>query len=249
MGQIYDENGKKIPDTSTAPAWIYKDHPDSVMKNFSADYQWQLDFTDDIIQKKSTEFIEKTVHHFSNRYPGKILGFAVGLQEEHEIKYGQTGYQWRDYNDRTQLDFKQKYGEKQPVINYNNEIKNGLANAEPLLYAHKEYRENRLKDATCAYAKAIRDQGALAMGYFDDFAVFEEKIYVLDGNKRKIYLFDFELNLLDEISISNPASAFLIKERFCLFLFVGNKGLHWTLSPKGLLFCYWGNSSEVVSSC
>lgn len=177
-GRSYlDENGKKIPDTSTAPAWIYKDHPDSVMKNFSGEYQWQLDFSDDFIQKKSTEFIEKTVHHFSNRYPGKILGFAVGLQEEHEIKYGQTGYQWRDYKESTQRDFSGKYGLSQPTINYNNNIQLGPQKIEALLHIHKEYRENRLRDATCLYAKAIQKNGAMAMGYFAETFTSHDAIY------------------------------------------------------------------------
>jgi len=177
-GRSYlDENGKNIPDTSTAPAWIYKDHPDLVMKNFSGDYQWQLDFTDDFIQKKSTEFIEKTVHHFSNRYPGKILGFAVGLQEEHEIKYGQTGYQWRDYKESTQRDFSKKYGIPQPTINYNNNIQLGPQKIEPFLHTHKEYRENRLRDATCLYAKSIQKSGALAMGYFAETFTSHDAIY------------------------------------------------------------------------
>ncbi|WP_233589752.1 beta-galactosidase [Acidovorax sp. FJL06] len=177
-GRSYlDENGKKIPDASTVPAWVYKDHPDSVMKNFSGEYQWQLDFTDDFIQKKSTEFTEKTVLHFSNRYPGKILGFSVGLQEEHEIKYGQTGYQWRDYKKSTQNDFSKKYGTPQPVINYNNNIHLGPQKIEPLLYIHKEYRENRLRDATCLYSKAIRKNGALAMGYFAETFTSHDAIY------------------------------------------------------------------------
>ena len=177
-GRSYlDESGKKIPDTSTAPGWIYKNHPDSVMKNFTKDYQWQLDFTDDLIQKKSTEFIEKTVHHFSTRYPGKILGFAVGLQEEHEIKYGQTGYQWRDYKESTQQDFLKKYGELQPVINYNNNVDIGPQKIEPLLHIHKEYRENRLRDATCLYSKAIQKKGALAIGYFAETFTSHDAIY------------------------------------------------------------------------
>jgi hypothetical protein len=84
----------------------------------------------------------------------------------------------------------------------------------------------------------------LAMGYFDDFAVFEEKIYVLDGNKRKIYLFDYGLNLLDEIPISNPASGFLINRNgIFLYQMIENPDFPFQLSflphgekePKGLI--------------
>lgn len=172
-----DEHGKVIKDEYTIPTWIYAKYQDHLMKNFSGSHQKQPDFSDSPIRKHSIDFIEHTVSHFSKRYQGKILGFAIGLQEEHEIKYGQTGYQWRDYNNNTQDDFKLKYGEKQPVINYNNEIKNGIANTEPLLHTLKEYRENRLKETTCSYAKVIRDQGALAMGYFAETFTSHDGIY------------------------------------------------------------------------
>ena len=65
----------------------------------------------------------------------------------------------------------------QTIINYNNEVKNGMANIEPLLYTHKEYRETRLKEATCHYAKAIRAQGASAMGYFAETFTSHDGIY------------------------------------------------------------------------
>lgn len=172
-----DENGKVIKDEYTMPTWIYANYQDHLMKNFSGNHQKQADFSDGPIRKHSAEFIAHAVSHFSKRYQGKILGFAIGLQEEHEIKYGQTGYQWRDYNDNTQSDFEKKYGKKQPIINYNNEIKNGTANIEPLLYSHKEYRENRLKETTCSYAKVIRDQGGSSIGYFAETFTSHDGIY------------------------------------------------------------------------
>lgn len=175
--QYLDENGKKIDDASSAPKWLYSEHPDSVMKNFSGNFQWQPDFTDEVVKKHSSRFISQTVAHFSKRYPGKILGFAIGLQEEHEIKYGQAGYQWRDYKESTQRDFQARYGAAQPVINYNNDIKNGHAKPEPLLHTHREYRETRLAQATCEHAKAIRDQGAPAIGYFAETFTSHDAIY------------------------------------------------------------------------
>jgi hypothetical protein len=175
--QYLDENGRKIEGASTAPKWLYSEHPGSVMKNFSGNHQWQPDFTDDVVKKHSSRFISQAVAHFSKRYPGKILGFAIGLQEEHEIKYGQTGYQWRDYKESTQRDFQAKYGAAQPIINYNNDIKNGQPKPEPLLNTHREYRESRLAQATCEQAKAIRDQGAAAIGYFAETFTSHDAIY------------------------------------------------------------------------
>lgn len=172
-----DQTGKMITDSTTIPAWVYKDHKNALMKNFSGELTWQLDFTDATINQYRNRFISKTVDHLSGRYPGKILGYAIGLQEEHEIKYGQTGYQWRDFKESTQSDFSRKHGALQPVINYNNDIARGTPKAEPLLHAHKEYRENRLRDATCAYSKVIRDKGASAMGYFAEVFTSHDGIY------------------------------------------------------------------------
>lgn len=172
-----DQTGKEAPDSTTVPAWVYTDHKTALMKNFSGALTWQPDFTDPNINLYRNRFISKTVDHLSGRYPGKILGYAIGLQEEHEIKYGQTGYQWRDFKESTQSDFSRKHGALQPVINYNNEIARGTPKAEPLLYAHKEYRENRLRDATCAYSKVIREKGAAAMGYFAEVFTSHDAIY------------------------------------------------------------------------
>ncbi|RZJ58990.1 MAG: hypothetical protein EON49_12725 [Acidovorax sp.] len=172
-----DETGRLIKEEFTVPKWVYKDNPQALMKNFSNQIAWQLDFGDAAVQNLSRNFISKTVEHFSKRYPGRILGYAIGLQEEHEIKYGQTGYQWRDYRESTQEEFQRLYGSKQPIINYNNEIIKGIPTAEPLLHAHKEFRENKLSQATCLYAKAIRDKGASAIGYFAETFTSHDAIY------------------------------------------------------------------------
>ena len=172
-----DETGQIVPNLSTVPQWIVAAHPDMAMRNFSGEASWQPDFTDPAVRKYADPFIAQTVEHFSKRYPGKVLGYAIGLQEEHEIKYGQMGYQWRDYKDSTQQAFAKKYNAKQPVINYNNNIAAGVPKAEPLLHAHKEFREARLQEATCAYANVIRSKGAEAIGYFAETFTSHDAIY------------------------------------------------------------------------
>ena len=81
-----DETGQLVPNMSTVPQWITTAHPDMAMRNFSGEPSWQPDFTDASIRKYADPFIAQTVDHFSKRYPGKVLGYAIGLQEEHEIK-------------------------------------------------------------------------------------------------------------------------------------------------------------------
>lgn len=177
-GRTYkDEPSQPVHNMSSVPLWIIMEHPETVMRNFSGELTWQPDFTDASIRKYATPFIAQTVDHFSKRYPGKVLGYAIGLQEEHEIKYGQTNYQWRDYKDSTQDAFAKKYNAKQPVINYNNHIAAGIPKAEPLLHAHKEFREARLQEAACAYANVIRSRGAEAIGYFGETFTSHDAIY------------------------------------------------------------------------
>src|SRR3989344_4750832 len=146
-----DDPSQLMHNMSSLPLWIITGHPETAMRDFSGEPTWQPDFTDASIRKYAEPFIAQTIDHFSKRYPGKILGYAIGLQEEHEIKYGQTNYQWRDYKDSTQAAFAKKYNAKQPIINYNTHIAAGVPKAEPLLHAHKEFRETRLQKATCAY--------------------------------------------------------------------------------------------------
>lgn len=172
-----DDPSQLMHNMSSLPLWIITGHPETAMRDFSGEPTWQPDFTDASIRKYAEPFIAQTIDHFSKRYPGKILGYAIGLQEEHEIKYGQTNYQWRDYKDSTQAAFAKKYNAKQPIINYNTHIAAGVPKAEPLLHAHKEFRETRLQEATCAYANVIRSKGAEAIGYFAETFTSHDAIY------------------------------------------------------------------------
>lgn len=52
----------------------------------------------------------------------------------------------------------------------------------------------------------------LAMGYFEDFDVFDNKMYVLDGAGRKVLVFDFRLQMLEEIPIFHPAAGLLVNQ-------------------------------------
>ncbi|WP_426305818.1 hypothetical protein ACN9MJ_00345 [Acidovorax facilis] len=172
-----DDPSQLMHNMSSLPLWIITGHPETAMRDFSGEPTWQPDFTDASIRKYAEPFIAQTIDHFSKRYPGKILGYAIGLQEEHEIKYGQTNYQWRDYKDSTQAAFAKKYNAKQPIINYNNHIAAGVPKAEPLLHAQKDFRETRLQEATCAYASVIRSKGAEAIGYFAETFTSHDAIY------------------------------------------------------------------------
>lgn len=173
----FDAGGKRYPDRTTVPDWLYKQLPGAIMKNFSGQLTPQPDFANPAVRELSAKFVRNAVAHMQQRYPGKILAYPIGLQEEHEIKYGQTGYQWRDYGEAAQAAFRAETGAPLPVINYTSDIALGVPRAEPLLYAHKQFREARLKEATCFYAEAIRSQGGRAMSYFGELFTAHDAIY------------------------------------------------------------------------
>lgn len=71
----------------------------------------------------------------------------------------------------------------------------------------------------------------MAMGYFDDVEIYQDKIYVLDGNKRRIYVLDLKLNLIEEIPTVYPASGFLINRNgIFLYHMVDNPSFPYQLS-------------------
>lgn len=173
----FDSAGKHLPGRTTAPEWLYQQEPNGFMKNFSGKFTPQPDFMNPTVRQYSARFVRNAVTHLSKRYPGKITAYSIGLQEEHEIKYGQTGYQWRDYADAAQTAFHKQTGAPLPVINYTNDIAQGLPKTEPLLHTQKQFREARLKDATCFYADAIRGQGGRAISYFGELFTAHDAIY------------------------------------------------------------------------
>ncbi|MBO9680292.1 MAG: beta-galactosidase [Acidovorax sp.] len=177
-GRVYfDNTGKLHPHLTTVPAWMRAKHPEGFMKNFSGEPTAQPDFMNTSIRKHSSRFLSRAVEYFSQRYPQKVLGYAIAIQEEHEIKYGQNGYQWRDHGEAATAAFYKQTGSQPPVINYNNSIATGLPKHEPLLHAHKKFREDRLKDAICFYAGTIREKGGTAMGYFAETFTSHDAIY------------------------------------------------------------------------
>lgn len=166
-----------LDEHTVVPEWFLKKYPDAEMHDFSGKTVFQLQFDHPAVRKYAGRFVDQAVAHFSKQHKDAIFGYAVGLQEEHEIKFGQQGYHWRDYSPATQSDFKAAYGAPMPVINYNNEIAQGTPRQEILLPAHQAFREERLRDATCYYADIIRRRNQTAMAYFGELFTTHDAIY------------------------------------------------------------------------
>lgn len=172
----YDDSGK-LTERSVVPAWYMQKHPLTVMRDFAGQPTPQLSFTDPVARRYTSRFVSDAVKHFSARHGSAILGFAIGLQEEHEIKFGQTGYTWRDYSPEARAAFSRQYKGDMPVINYNNEIGQPRPKVEPLLPPHRAFREGQVIEATCHYAGLIRAQKAAAIGYFGETFTSHDAIY------------------------------------------------------------------------
>lgn len=178
-GRVYfDSQGKIYPHLTTVPSWMRTKYPDAFMKSFTGQSTAQPDFANSDVRRYTSRFIERAVEHIHHRYAGRVLGYAIALQEEHEIKYGQNGYQWRDYSTAAQAEFsKHAGGTSLPVINYNNTIATGTPKPEPLLNTQRRFREARLKEATCFYANTIRHKGGEAIAYFAETFTSHDGIY------------------------------------------------------------------------
>ncbi|QTD45864.1 beta-galactosidase [Ottowia testudinis] len=174
--KYFNDDGSKSGKT-VLPAWYINQHPNTLMRDFSGNITFQINLFDAAARKLVDRFIDNSVRHLSQRHGQSILGFAIGLQEEHEIKFGQEGYRWRDYSEKSKAAFQSRHGQPLPVLNYNNEIGQVRPHPEPMLTAHRLFREAQLRDATCHYADVIRQHRQQVVGYFGETLTSHDAIY------------------------------------------------------------------------
>ena len=176
-GRPFLDDAGRNTHRSIIPEWFLLQHGDAMMQNFSAEPTKQIGFLEPKAQRLTSRFVEKSVHHFAHAHPGVISGFAIGLQEEHEIKYGQEGYQWRDYG-RNFIDrFHSRFDSAPPVINYNNEIAQFQPRREPHFFDLLALRDEDLRNAICHYESIIRRYHQTAVAYFGEFFTSHDAIY------------------------------------------------------------------------
>ncbi|MGB6115023.1 MAG: beta-galactosidase [Comamonas sp.] len=172
----FDDQGHRTSH-SVIPAWFMSKHTGAMMRNFSGEVTKQINFTNQEARLLTSRFVDRSVRHFSGVHGNAVTGFAIGLQEEHEIKYGQEGYQWRDYGNEFTRMFKEKFDTAVPVINYNNEIAQAHRRFEPLLSDFLKLRDADLIRAVCHYAAIVRSHRQLAVSYFGEIFTSHDAIY------------------------------------------------------------------------
>lgn len=159
------------------PDWFIRQHPDFRMRDFYGEVTAQPDLMNPAFRHHAGHFVDTAVRHFSRLHGDHILGYAIGLQEEHELKLGQTGYRWRDYGKPALERFQAIHGQPLPVIDYNNNAADPRPRKERLLMPLQHFREAQVKDATCHYSSIIRKHGQKTVGYFGETFSSHDAIY------------------------------------------------------------------------
>lgn len=239
-GRVYFDDNGTLTQSTVVPTWFSLQSPTSYMRDFSGHTTQQLSFTDPTARQYVARFVDKTVQHFGRTHRKAILGFAIGLQDEHEIKYGQSGYSWRDYSENAKRQFTARYQAEMPVLNYNNEIAQPSPRREPQLTNHRVFREAQLKDATCRIAQLIQKHQYAAIGYFGEVFTSHDAIYATGvvedlANCLDIAIIDF--NFYDGYSLVADAEKLPLMANYLAHsgyrkIMVGGYGERWAQSGK-----------------
>lgn len=174
--EYFNDDGTKSG-RSVIPTWFSKQFSASYMRDFAGKLTPQLALNDRTARAFTTAFVTRAVEHFSAAHGQTVLGYAIGLQEEHEIKFGQLDYTWRDYAAASVTEFRALSNNSFPVLNYNNAIGQGAPTREPALSSHQRYREAQLKDAMCHYAGVVRREKQNTIAYFGETFTSHDAIY------------------------------------------------------------------------
>lgn len=176
-GRKYFEDSGVLTERTVVPAWYIARYLQTFSRDFSGNLTPQLQLTNPTALRYTSRFVENATQYLKKRHGSAILGFAIGLQEEHEIKFGQNGYSWRDYSPESLAEFRRQFKAEMPIINYNNEIGQTTPRIERLLTSHRRFRETQVIDATCHYAGLIHAHNAKAIGYFGETFTSHDAIY------------------------------------------------------------------------
>lgn len=176
---LLDARGKVVLGETVIPPWVREQHPDGFSTDFEGVVSAEPSVFDAGIQSSVARFFSETTRHYVQRYGERVSALAIGIQTEHEIKYGQEGYRWRDYGPAAREAFHTLYGEELPKLNFASGI-GALPRVIETREVMAEFRRNSLARAVCALADTIRAAGGQPAGYFGEFFNSHDGIYGLD---------------------------------------------------------------------
>lgn len=187
-GRLFYEDGRnKLSDdgevigSTVIPNWAFakNNFPVGTSFDFYGSPSSEPSFFDRGMKNEISLFFSRAVKHYSGKYGRSIYGFTIGVQSEHEIKYGQHGYRWRGFEKSAQIQFKEKYGDRMPVFDYAHSI-GGITRFNPLRSALSDFRRFNLASSICDLADVVRQAGGRPIGYFGEFFNSHDAIYGLD---------------------------------------------------------------------
>lgn len=236
----FDDQGHRTGH-SVIPAWFISKNTGAMMRNFSGEVTKQINFTNQAARLLTSRFVDRSVKHFSGTHGSAVAGFAIGLQEEHEIKYGQEGYQWRDYGNAFSGVFEEKFGAAVPIINYNNEIAQAHPRREPLLFEFLKLRDADLVRAVCHYAGIVRSHQQVMVSYFGEIFTSHDAIYgggVVENLGSCVDIAVVDFNFYDGYRLKPDSDILPLMANYLAHngfkkIMIGAYGERWTNSGKG----------------
>lgn len=181
------------PDFSSTsmPKWVLAEHLDKLARDHRDRRVQELDHTNPGAVELVSPFLEQAIGYFNARYGDRVRGFAIGAESELEIKYGQLEYIWRNYSRSAKDAYAAWSGnDPMPIIEFNNNIVTGHADAEKNFASFMRFRERQLSKFTCKIAAVMRASGARVHGYFGGQFTTHDAIYALGVIEDVVPCFD-----------------------------------------------------------
>jgi hypothetical protein len=160
----FDDEGEVQYGVTVYPDWFYS-HDEFFSDDFYGQRTTQISFACEPAWDLVETFYRAVVDHYVGCK--SIYGFAIGLQGELEIKYGQVGYRWRDYSSKMKEAFRTESGFDPPILDFPRSIASAQAPMDGF-DRWMSFREDALRAVVERLAKVIRRSGCRALGYFGE---------------------------------------------------------------------------------
>jgi beta-galactosidase len=164
----FDETGSAVLDGPTVfPAW-FRENIDYFARNFYQESVSQISFANTEALDHLCRFYRQTIGHYQAHYGQYIVGYAIGIQHEFEIKYSQNGYVWGDYSSSCVSEFKAISGRDPPVLDFGRSVVTS-SEIDEAYFEWLQFRRKKLYECVERLTNIVHANGSLAYGYFGEF--------------------------------------------------------------------------------